>query len=118
MTGFDILDHKSFLSKQNFNKITSVGTFTSIVIAFVLTIIIGKMILRKSFDVAYFMACDAPCKVCHAVFRKILAGANTGLSRANFQDQVNEFTTRVVPANELPKISYLWRKHQNYGKVK
>ena len=82
-------------------------------IAFVLTIIIGKMILRKTFDVAYFMACDAPCKVVHTVFTKILAGANTGLSRANFQNQV-----RVVPFNELPKISGLWRKNQSYGKIK
>ena len=113
LTGFSTLDRGSILSKKNFNKLTSVGTFTSLVITLVLTIVLGRMILRKLFDLGYYITCEIPCKAAHILLARILSGIGRSMKTADMRTGAGRF---IKDHKGPPKTSNTWIKNLGYMK--
>ena len=118
LTGFKILDQEPILSKQSFNKLSSVGTFTSLVLGLLLSVIALRLILRKMRDITYFALCEVPCKVTHALIAKTLAGVGDTMNRVKSSTgkHISEII-RDVP-EKMDHISSHWAKNGSYMKMK
>ena len=118
LTGFKILDQEPLLSRENFNKVSSIGTFTSLAIGIVLTIVASRLILRKMCDVTYCVLCEWPCKLIHILLIKILSGVGDTIHRvkvgvgADKHLEVGAGANKhlSINAQDGPKVSGTWLK--------